>query len=154
MAITNEISITISDEALKNIQKGLDMIKANLPKLITLKPEQRQTLPKMGDKTVAFVKKAHEYARQNPKIVPSYLNLDEYAKDVDAVSKLFQVSAPLQKLVEELDDTTLLAGSEAYATALVFYTSLKGAIAAGETGLKNVYDDLSTRFPGRNFKKS
>ena len=154
MAITNEISIVINDEALKNIQTGLDMINANLPQLITLTNEQRQTLPKMGDKTVAFVKKALEYARQNPKIVPAYLNMEEYAKDVEAVNRLFLVAGPLQKLAEELDDTTLLAGSEAYAAALTFYTALKGAISAGETGLKNVYDDLSARFPGRNFKKT
>ena len=153
MSITNNVSIVIDDEALKNIQTGLDMINANLPKLITLTAEQRQTLPKMGDKTVAFVNKSLEYARQNPQVVPSYLNMEEFAKDVEAVNKLFQVSAPLQKIAEGLDDTALMAGSEAYAAALAFYTSLKAAITAGETGLKNVYGDLSARFPGRGAKK-
>jgi hypothetical protein len=129
------------------------MITANMPKLVSLTPEQRQTLPKMGDKTIAFVNKALGYARQNPKIVPAYLNMDEFAKDVDAVNKLFQVTTPIQKLSEEIDDTMMLAGSEAYAAALAFYTALKAAIAAGETGLKNVYDDMSARFPGRGLKK-
>ena len=152
MAITNEISIVISDDALKNIRTGLDMIYTNLPKLITLTSDQRHTLPKMGDKTLAFVSKSFEYAKQNLNIIPKYLDMAEYSKDVEAVTRLFQVAAPMQKLMEELDDTMVLAGSEAYIAALAFYNALKGAIAAGETGLKNVYDDLSARFPGRPLK--
>ena len=153
MSITNNVSIVIDDGAMQKINEGYRLITENLPKLYTLTADDRQALPKMGDKTVAFVNKSLEYARQNPSVVPSYLNMDEFAKDVEAVNKLFQVSAPLQKLAEGLDDTALMAGSEAYAAALAFYTSLKAAITAGETGLKNVYDDLSARFPGRGAKK-
>ena len=43
----------------------------------------------------------------------------------------------------------LKIGSEAYTASLAFYSALKTAIAAGEVGLKSVYDDLSARFPGR-----
>ena len=131
---------------MKNIAEGYRLLSENLPKLITLTPGERQALPKMGDKTVAFVNKAYEYARQNPQIVPAYINMEEFAKDVNAVNRLFQVSAPLLKMAEQIDDTALMAGSEAYAASLAFYAALKGAIAAGESGLKNVYDDLSARF--------
>lgn len=146
MSISNNVSFTISPEAMAKINEGLHLIADNLPKLITLTPDQRHTIPKMGDKTVSFVTKSLEYARQNPNIVPAYLNIGEYAKDVEAVNQLFQIMAPLQKLNEQFDDTALLASSEAYAAALAFYTALKAAIVVGETGLKNVYDDLSTRF--------
>jgi len=43
----------------------------------------------------------------------------------------------------------LMPGSEAYTASLAFYSVLKTAIAAGEVGLKSVYDDLCARFPGR-----
>jgi hypothetical protein len=154
MSITNNVSIVISNEAIQKINEGLKMVTDNLPKLVTLTPAERQMLPKMGDKTLAFVTKSLEYAKQNSKIVPAYLNMDEFAKDVNAANQLFQIMAPLQKIAEELDDTSMLAGSEAYAEALAFYSSLKAAINAGETGLKNVYDDLSSRFPGRGAKKA
>ena len=52
-------------------------------------------------------------------------------------------------MVEKLDDTTLLTGSEAYSAALVFYNALKGAAKAGEPGMKTVYADLQSRYPGR-----
>lgn len=154
MNITNDVSITIDEVAMQKIADGFKMITSNMPKLITLTPEQRQTLPKMGDKTIAFVNKAYEYAKQNPKIVPSYLNMEEFYKDVTAMNTFFQIVAPIQKLTEEIDDTMMLAGSEAYAAALAFYTALKAALAAGETGLKGVYEDMSVRFPGRGAKKT
>ena len=103
----------------------------------------------MGDKTLAFVNKAFEYAYQNPKIVPSFLDLTEFGKDAAAVTNLKKVLIPLEQLSEKLSDTNLLAGSEAYMAALAFYNAVKGAAKAGEPGMKNIYDDLQSRFPGR-----
>ena len=128
------------------------MIYNSLPNLITLTSYQRHIIPKMGDKTLAFVSKALYYDRQNPNIVPKYLNPDEYCQAVIAVNQLFKVVTPLQKLTEELDDTMMMAGSEAYTASLAFYSALKTAIASGETGLKNIYDDLSARFPSLPMK--
>lgn len=153
MGIANNVSIVISKEVADSILKSIADIRSNLPKLITLTSEERQLLPKMGNKTVAFVSKSFEYAQQNPQVVPKFLDMAEYKKDVDAVNTLFPILVPLQKLVEELDDTIMLAGSEAYASSRTFYSALKNAMNSGETGLKNIHDDLSMRFPGRNTKK-
>lgn len=151
--LKNKVSIVINDEAMTNIQKGLAMIQANLPGLITLSPEERHDMAKMGDKTKAFVSKSLDYAKQNPHVVPKYLSVEDFANDVEAYNKIFQVLAPFQKLTEELDDTMLLAGSEAFSASLAFYSALKTAISAGEIGLKGIYDDLSARFPGRPGRK-
>jgi len=43
----------------------------------------------------------------------------------------------------------LLTGSEALAAALVFYNALKGAAKAGEPGMKTIYADLQSPYPGR-----
>ena len=145
----NRISIIISEEALANINKAIATINENLPDLINLSAVDRHKLPKMGDKTLAFVNKAFEYANQNPKVVPSFLDLSEFGKDTTAVTNLKKVLIPLEQLSEKLSDTNLLAGSEAYRTALVFYNAVKGAAKAGEPGMKNIYDDLQSRFPGR-----
>jgi hypothetical protein len=42
----------------------------------------------------------------------------------------------------------MLAGSEAYQAALVFYKSVKMAAAHDVPGAKAVYEELKTRFPG------
>jgi len=143
----NKVSVTISEEASANIQQALTVLLQNLPELINLKEDERHALPKMGDKTVAFVNKNLEYAKQNPRVVPGFLDMVEFEKDVVAATDLRKVLIPLQQLVEKLDDTTMQAGSEAYTAALIFYNAVKGAAKAGEPGMKNVYDDLQARFP-------
>ena len=144
----NKVSITIDEEAMTTISQALTAIRQNMPELINLKEEERHVLPKMGDKTVAFVNKTLEYAKQNPRVVPAFLDMVEFEKDVVAVTDFRKVLIPLQQLVEKLNDTTLQAGSEAYTAALIFYNAVKGATKAGEPGMKNVYDDLQSRFPG------
>ncbi|HZK95439.1 MAG TPA: hypothetical protein VFC67_14620 [Prolixibacteraceae bacterium] len=148
----NKVSVTISEEATININEAIKVIIQNLPELINLTQEERQINPKMGDKTVAFVSKNLEYAKQNPRVVPGFLDMGEFEKDVIAVTELRKVLIPLQQLVEELDDTTLQAGSEAYAASRIFYNAVKGAAKAGEPGMKTIYEDLKSRFPGYSKK--
>jgi len=58
------------------------------------------------------------------------------------------VFSPLQQLVNLVDDTMLLSGSEAYMASLAFYNYIKGAEKAGVAGADMIYDDLKKRFPG------
>jgi len=143
----NKVSVTISEAASTAITAAIATINQNLPILINLTPDERQALPKMGDKTVAFVNKSFDYANLNPRVVPTFLDMAEFGKDVNAVNALRKVLIPLTQLFEKLDDTTLEAGSEALTAALIFYNAVKGAARAGEPGMKTVYDDLKVRFP-------
>jgi hypothetical protein len=45
------------------------------PFVIALTPQERQSTLKMGDKNRAFVEKARDYARDNPNLVPSFLDM-------------------------------------------------------------------------------
>jgi hypothetical protein len=146
----NKVSITVAATAIANINTALSTIEKNLPALINLTIDERKALPKMGDKTLAFVGKALDYAKQNPSLVPTFLNVAEFEKDVIAVNTLNSILKPMLQLTEKLDDTTLLAGSEAYTAALVFYTAIKAAEKAGVPGVKSINDDLQARFPGRS----
>ena len=47
----------------------------------------------------------------------------------------------------------LLSGSDAYAAALLFYNSVKGAKKSNIAKAGSIYDDLAERFPGRPLKK-
>jgi len=148
----NKVSVTISEEATTNINEAIKVIIQNLPEMINLTQEERQVNLKMGDKTVAFVSKNLEYAKQNLRVIPAFLDMGEFEKDVIAVTELRKVLIPLQQMVEKLDDTTMQAGSEAYAASLIFYNAVKGAAKAGEPGMKTIYDDLKARFPGHTKK--
>jgi len=124
-----------------------------LPNLQTLTAQERIELPKMGDKTVAFVQKALEYGQQNKELVPSFLDMNALAIDVKAVQALRELAQGLNPITDALNDSMTLSGSEAYQGALVFYSNVKNAAKVKAPNAGTIYDDLSARFPGGTTKK-
>jgi hypothetical protein len=101
----------------------------------------------MGNKTLSFVSKAQDYAHQYQNLCPSYLNLAAFDTDMSDATGLRTVLIAAKQLSDNLDDTVMIAGSEAYQAALVFYNAVKAAAAQDIPGAKEVYTDLKTRFP-------
>jgi hypothetical protein len=99
------------------------------PCLLALTPAERQGLPKMGEKTIGFVGKAYDFTRQNPSMVPPYLGINAFGVDFADVHGLWTLLNLIQQLEEGVSDTEMIAGSEAYQIALVFYKSVKMAAA-------------------------
>lgn len=56
----------------------------NLTSIVVI-PEERHELPKMGEKTVGFVQKTVEDCKENPELVPQFLDVTEPTSDVEAV---------------------------------------------------------------------
>jgi hypothetical protein len=141
-----ELNIPAADlQAVQGAIQTLTMVLA--PHLISLSNETRRELPKMGDKSLAFVRKAREYATNNPELVPAFLNLQMFDADLRGVDTLNNLLRTLQPLVDNLEDSLVLSGSEAYQAALVFYRSVKAAALSGQPNAKTIADDLSMRFP-------
>ncbi len=116
------------------------------PYMEALSAQERHGILKMGDKTIAFVSKALEYAQANPQFAPPYMNTKELADDVAVANGLTQIEQPVQSLSLQLDDTIMVAGSHAYAAALMYYKAVKAATVSNVPGAKAIYDDLSIRF--------
>lgn len=95
----------------------------------------------------AFVRKARDYAANNPDLVPRFLDLHMFEADLQGVDTLSNLLRTLQPLVDNLEDSLALTGSEAYQAALVFYRSVKSAALSGQPNAKTIADDLSVRFP-------
>jgi hypothetical protein len=118
------------------------------PHTIALTPHERQTLLKMGDKSLAFVEKAHDYAHDNPTLVPSYLDMGAFDVDFQDAHGLWSLLTAIKQLEEAVEDTILAAGSEAYHAALSFYHNVQAAAKDDIPGAKAIVEDLKTRFPG------
>ena len=150
MAQQNLVSFQMNEKDLEEVKAAIATLKSVLmPNLKALTPTDRQEIAKMGDKTVAFVQKTLEYCKANPELCPQFLDVDALGVDVKAVEAIRAVYQPLLQIVEGLGDTMTLSGSEAYAGALMFYNSVKAASKTNISGAGTIYDDLSTRFPGR-----
>ncbi|KAM3098786.1 hypothetical protein ACKFKG_04785 [Phormidesmis sp. 146-35] len=140
----NRISTTLTKADRETVMEAIATIKSKLPFLVGLTAEQRQGLPKMGDKSRAFVIKALEVATQNPDFLPRAFDLDEMRRDVELFEAMYPIVVALSQLQTLVDDTTMAAGSEAYAAALQVYGYAK---ASGQgAGLEGVVGELGQRF--------
>ncbi len=126
-------------------------IKAKLPFWVDLTLEEQKALPKMGDKSRAFIGKALEVATQNPAFLPRSFDLEEMRKEVQLFESLYPIVVAFTQLQELLDDTYVTVGSEAYAAALQVCTYAK---ASGQgAGLDAVVEELGQRFARKAKKK-
>lgn len=153
MAQQNRISLTLDEGELAVVNQAIGTLREKLlPKLTILSAADRHEMPKMGDKTVAFVDKAHDFAAENPSLVPPFLDMNEFTVDRASVEKLRALSIQLNEVSDAVNDSMMLSGSEAYQAALMFYNSSKNAARSGVQNAENVYKELSERFPGRPTK--
>ncbi|MCU4156123.1 hypothetical protein J1N10_09040 [Carboxylicivirga sp. A043] len=134
------------------ITKLTEVKSALAPYSTTLTKDERRALPKMGEKTLAFVTNSHDYSTQYPELMPSFAKQEDFDIDVADATGLLPVEGLLNELASQINDTAMLAGSEAYNTALLFYNNVKLAAKNNVPGAKEVYDDLKTRFPSTRRK--
>lgn len=154
MSNDNRISITISAAQKQAIVDAIAALHTALTEpvdvLTNLTAEERRTLPKIGDKSLAFDQKCADYMAQNPEMVPNFVDSAETGKDRTLVSDLVPCLRDLAPLCEGLEDTVTLAYSDLYLADLAFYQSVKVAAKRGVAGADTIYNDLKVRFPGRS----
>ncbi len=151
--MTNNHSQSIPQNVLDEVkQKISESIALLNPYIVSLTPEERSDLAKLGDKTLAFVEKTKSHSTDNPQLRPAYFNPDEFAVDYNDFSNLRPLLNQVEQLLHNIEDTMMLAGSEAYIASLSFYNSAKDAAKRDVPGAKAVYDDLKVRFPNNRSK--
>lgn len=154
MSKENRISIAIPPADLQAVQQALATIQTILaPYVVALTPEDRKKVLKMGDSSEPFVSKAMDYATSDPQFLPPFMQAAEMKKDWDAVVDLLPTFRTVQQLDDNLSDTVMLAGSEAYEAALAYYASVKMAAKMNIPGAKAIYEDLKKRFEGQGRRK-
>ncbi|MBX9258593.1 hypothetical protein H1Q63_32535 [Desmonostoc muscorum CCALA 125] len=146
----NKVSAKLSSADREAVMQAITTIREKLPFLIDLTTEERKALPKLGDKSRAFVSKALEIGTQNPDFLPRSFDLNDMRQDIELFEALYPILLSLTQLQELVDDTSVAVGSEAYAAGLMIYNYAK---ASGKgAGLESMVDDLGRRF-ARKAKK-
>lgn len=140
----NRVSATLSEADRKAVLDAIETIRTKLSFLIDLTPEQRRSLPKMGDKSRAFVAKALAIAQHNSDFLPRSFSVEEFERDVALAEALLPVMVSLTRLQEQVTDTYTEVGSEAYSASLVVYQY--GRNSGDGQSLEGLLDDMGQRF--------
>lgn len=141
---TDLVQGELQSEQEQAILKAIEDIKAQLPFLVVLNAADRRALPKMGDKSRAFVDHALVLAKQNEGILPRNFDLSGFSRDVSLVRDMESVVSAIRQLASSIEDTFLAAGSDAYTQALIVYQTAK--LAGKDGSLSQHLDSLSKRF--------
>ena len=113
MASDNRISLDITAAQKAAIVDAVMALKAALNGItINLTKEERQSLPKIGDKTLAFDEKCQAYMAARPELVPGFIDMAELAKDRKAIADLLPCLREIAPICEGIEDTITLANSE------------------------------------------
>lgn len=94
----NLVAGTLSDANKQAVLDAINTIRTKLPFLVTLSDDERRSLPKMGDKSIAFVQKAYDFAQKNTDKLGSDFGMDDYTEDFELEAQLREVEAALTQL--------------------------------------------------------
>jgi len=143
----NKVAHSIPADKLAQATEHLAALRTLLaPYLVSLSPEERAALPKMGDKSVAFVQKAAAYSESLPQYLPAYVDGAALRLDAQVSADLLPVYQGLLALTTDVDSTRLEAGSEGYSAALLVYAALQAAAKQSQPAAQAAVGELSERF--------
>lgn len=138
------IDATLTQKEIESIITALKAICEQLSFLIGLSAQERRRIPKMGRKAQTFAARALDMAAQHNDLMPRHLNIEKARQDLALFEAISPILQAVNHLRELLEDTQMLAGSEAYAAARLAYNSAK--VSGKNLGLDDIIEDLSQQF--------
>jgi hypothetical protein len=145
--MSDRIAATLTPAQRTAVLDAVATIRTNLPFLQSLSPEERQELFKTGDKSLAFVLLARDAARQFPGVLPTDFDLAAFQQDVDLYQSLSEPLLALRDVLEQVEDTRMIAGVDAMYAALEVYYYVRGR--DGTSALNEAAQALGRRFQRR-----
>ena len=145
----NRLNTTMTGEDINSVKKSITEIYGKMPFLIGLTTDERVTLPKISESNKVFVGDSINALANNAPMLPAYLNVADIQTDLTLYEQLDELEMLATQLVEKIQDTRMLCGSEAYVSSLAAYRLFEAAAAAGIPGADSIYDALKQRFAGQ-----
>ncbi|MFA9192461.1 hypothetical protein AAGV28_13870 [Flavobacterium sp. FZUC8N2.13] len=142
----NRVNVAATAAQVTAVKAAFQTIMTNLPFLTGLTADERKSLNAIDVNNKVFAEDALAAAVNNPTLVPAYISVPNMQLDMTLFNQLDELSGLANQLCERIEDTKMLAGSEAYNVALSLYKSFGAAADAGAPGADSIVDKLKTRF--------
>jgi hypothetical protein len=121
----NRIEAVISATERDKILEHIAQIRALMPFLDDLTPEERQSLVKMGESGRPFVEQSLILVEQDDSFMPRSFDKAEMRLDSDFYTTMLPVLIQMTQLFEAVNDTMMLAGSDLIMAGLDIYRNAK-----------------------------
>jgi hypothetical protein len=140
----NLVNLQIDDTILDPLDAAITQMEISLAGLISLTPEQRRTLMKMGEKSEAFCRAALNVAQQHSGIMARDFDIDAFQRDQQTLDLLRPRILRIAHLHQRVMDTEMALGSDQMVAALEVYGALK--VAGKGKSLDEARRSLSARW--------
>jgi hypothetical protein len=144
--LNNRVSVTATAVQVTAVKAAFQTILTNLPFLVGLTDDERKTLTSIDVSNKAFTEDTINASVNNATLIPSYISVANMQSDLTLFTQLDEISGIANQLCERIEDTKMLAGSEAYGSALAMYKIFGSAADAGVPGADSIVEQLKKRF--------
>ena len=135
------------------IDTAIETIKSKTNFTISLTPEEKAGLVKMGNVFRQPVVIAMNVVTEHPEIMPGTFDVANFKKDYNLVLALQPISQKLHVLLQAIDDTIMAAESDSVTAMLEVYGEVK-THKDKLPGLNAVYNEMRTFFPRKRSIKT
>lgn len=142
----NRIDTVMTAAQITDVKNAITAINTAIGFSVSLTPEERASLPKISVVNKSFTEDAINAIANNASLFPAYLDVKLMQNDLKLYQQLDELATMLRQTLERIEDTRILAGSEAYVAALAVYKLVGAASSAGVEGTDTIYEQLRERF--------
>lgn len=141
--INNKISLDITSAQKTAVNEAKDAL-ANATKdfAIQVDKEEVKALSKLGDGRIPFVEKVSQYAVTDPQFLPPFADVPEFNMDFKTFKDVTEIVRPLQQIIDNLQNSRMVSGSEAFHFARNYYLSVQYHAKMGVPGAQTIYEEL------------
>lgn len=141
------VSYAFTEENFNGLKQQINDIDVKVAEFaIELHIDNKRELKTLGDRSLPFTDQSYLLATQQKHLVPSFVDMDEFAKDITLFKQCKELIKLLEVILERLNDTSIAAGADAFLTARKFYDAVKAAVKANIPGAAVAFDELKKRY--------
>jgi hypothetical protein len=154
MATTNLNATALTTDLVKNVKDKLDEARLLFPFEVGLSAKDRMKNRALGSYSTQFVQQAVESMKQNPKLVPAFVDVEEAETYYSMYNSLLGIQDSVELLHRLVGDAMHMAGNQANKHSLDFYNSVKRGAKSNVPGAQSVLENLKPRFKNVGRPKS
>jgi hypothetical protein len=114
MKKNNEKAVRIPDETIADLNKACEILEQAVDVHgVTFTPNERKSTQSTGAKRSPFVKSAREFASSNSKLLPGFVDIEEFVAHCDNLDVTTQLVTRLEGIIRQFKDIAIYEGNKA-----------------------------------------